>query len=142
MQHSQHPSLFARSLTVAGIVYVALALGGCSSPALVKIPGTQAEARLPIQDVARGRLLYETHCVACHDREIHWRDHSIVGSWSDLVVQVDRWQTNAGQHWQPSEIGDVAAYLNVRYYRLPCPVTGCSGDATARLELRRQPDRG
>ncbi len=75
----------------------------------------------------RGRLLYDTACVACHTTQAHWRGKSVVHSWSDLVYQVTRWQQNAGQQWTPEEIVDVAAYLNGEFYRLPCPVTGCGG---------------
>jgi hypothetical protein len=50
-----------------------------------------------------------------------------VRSWPDLIGQVTRWQHNAGQNWDAAEIVDVAAHLNERFYRLPCPVVGCGG---------------
>jgi hypothetical protein len=78
-------------------------------------------------DVQRGRLLYETYCVACHTTQAHWRDKHIVGSWSDLLYQVTRMQKNAGQDWSTTEISDVAAYLNELFYKLPCPSPDCSG---------------
>lgn len=112
-------------------VLLALALQACASPPAATQTETRVEAEPVMLDVARGRLLYDTHCVSCHDREVHWRDRSIVGAWSDLLVQVDRWQGNTGQQWTSAEIGDVAAYLNSIYYRLPCPVVGCSGASTA-----------
>jgi hypothetical protein len=117
---------------VAPVLVLALHLAACSPPSVVKVPLSQVEAEPPVLDVGRGRLLYDTHCLSCHNREVHWRDRSIVGSWSDLVAQVVRWQNNAGQHWATSEVGDVAAYLNALYYRMPCPVIGCSGASTAR----------
>src|SRR5215471_12293925 len=83
-------------------------------------------------DVQRGRLLYETHCVACHTTQAHWRDKHIVKSWADLLYQVARMQKNAGQDWSSGEIGDVAAYLNERFYKMPCPKQGCeSPEASA-----------
>ena len=78
-------------------------------------------------DEQRGRLLYETACVACHTTQAHWRDKRVVRSWSDLLGQVTRWQQNAGQNWSAHEIVDVAAHLNDRFYKLPCPVAGCGG---------------
>jgi len=78
-------------------------------------------------DVQRGRLLYETHCVACHTTQAHWRDKHIVRSWADLLYQVARMQKNAGQDWSSAEIGDVAAYLNEQFYKMPCPTQGCEG---------------
>lgn len=82
----------------------------------------------------RGQLLYEAQCVTCHTTQAHWRDNSIVGSWSDLLAQVQRWQDNTGQHWSASEIGDVAAYLNATYYKMPCSAPGCQGKSTAALK--------
>jgi mono/diheme cytochrome c family protein len=83
--------------------------------------------------VQRGRLLYETHCVACHTTQAHWRDKHIVMSWADLLYQVARMQKNAGQDWSSAEIGDVAAYLNEQFYKMPCPTQGCEGpEASAR----------
>ena len=78
-------------------------------------------------DVQRGRLLYETHCIACHTTQAHWRDKHIVRSWSDLLYQVARMERNAGQDWSSAEIGDVAAYLNEQFYKMPCPKQGCEG---------------
>jgi hypothetical protein len=78
-------------------------------------------------DVQRGRLLYETYCIACHTTQAHWRDKHIVRSWADLLYQVTRMQKNAGQDWSSNEIGDVAAYLNEIFYKMPCPSAGCLG---------------
>jgi mono/diheme cytochrome c family protein len=78
-------------------------------------------------DVQRGRLLYDTHCIACHTTQAHWRDNHIVQSWADLLYQVTRMQNNAGQQWSMAEITDVAAYLNELFYKMPCPVAGCGG---------------
>jgi hypothetical protein len=78
-------------------------------------------------DVQRGRLLYETYCIACHTTQAHWRDKHIVGSWADLLCQVTRMQKNAGQDWGSAEITDVATYLNEIFYKMPCPSPGCGG---------------
>lgn len=119
-------------LTAKGLALVlALALQACANPPAATQTAAMVEVEPVVLDAGRGRLLYDTHCVSCHDREVHWRDRSIVGAWSDLLVQVDRWQRNTGQRWTSAEIGDVAAYLNSLYYRLPCPMVGCSGASTA-----------
>ena len=90
--------------------------------------GTQASSEpVAMADERRGRLLYETACIACHTTQAHWRDKRVVRSWPDLVGQVTRWQHNAGQNWDAAEIVDVAAHLNERFYHLPCPVAGCGG---------------
>ena len=70
-----------------------------------------------VQDRARGQLLYETHCVTCHGKDIHWRDHKLANNWPALVAQVERWQRNGGLGWSAEEVEDVARYLDVTIYR-------------------------
>jgi mono/diheme cytochrome c family protein len=89
--------------------------------------GSPQQSVGPGADAARGQLLYETACAACHTTQAHWRDKRVVRSWGDLVYQVTRWQSVAGQNWSADEVGDVAAYLNRRFYGLSCPTPGCMG---------------
>ena len=37
------------------------------------------------------------------------------------------WWNVAGQNWSKADIRDVAAYLNWRFYHLPCHEKGCAG---------------
>ena len=86
---------------------------------------TDIPTRLAATNLDHGRKLYENNCDACHTTKLHWRDKSLVESWADLLQQVDRWQRIAGQRWEPADIKDVAAYLNARFYHLPCPANEC-----------------
>lgn len=70
---------------------------------------------------ARGELLYQTHCVACHDKQVHWRARKIVGNWADLTAEVRRWETNLGLGWSDDTVEDVTRYLNRAFYRFPDP---------------------
>jgi cytochrome c len=70
---------------------------------------------------SRGELLYATHCVSCHDAQVHWRDRRLAKDWTSLVAEVRRWQANAGLGWSDQEIVDVARYLNARYYHFTPP---------------------
>ena len=106
------------------IALVPLMGSGLKSTHLAESSPVDGQA-LAAADVQRGRLLYETHCVACHTAQAHWRDKHIVRSWADLLYQVSRMQKNVGQDWSSSEIGDVAAYLNQQFYRMPCQIQGC-----------------
>jgi mono/diheme cytochrome c family protein len=83
-------------------------------------------ARLAATNLDHGRKLYENNCDACHTTNLHWRDKRLVDSWVGLLQQVDRWQRNSGQSWEPDDIKDVAAYLNARFYQLPCPANECA----------------
>jgi len=74
---------------------------------------------------SRGELLYSTHCIACHNREVHWRQQKLATDWASLESQVRRWSGNAGLGWSSEEIGDVTRYLNAVHYRFTAPtVTG------------------
>jgi hypothetical protein len=106
-------------------------------------PQTGAAAGEPTGDTSgavaanpsHGRKLYETACDACHTANVHWRDKRLVDSWPALLQQVDRWQRTAGQRWEAGDIKDVAAYLNERFYKLPCPASECAPKQAA-LPLR------
>ena len=86
----------------------------------------------PAAPAARGELLYSTHCIACHSREVHWRQTKLATDWASLMAQVRRWAGNAGLGWSDDEIADVARYLNVIHYRFAAPSVTSSrrGDTT------------
>jgi len=87
------------------------------------LPGAQAFA-----DAERGKVLYETRCIACHESSVHNRDARKAKSYDALRAQVLRWSAEVGGAWTADEIGDVTLYLNQRYYRFPCPQTMCRAD--------------
>lgn len=72
-------------------------------------------------EATRGELLYTTHCIACHNTSIHWRDKKIAGDWNSLNAQVRRWQEIAGLGWNNDDIAEVARYLNALHYHYPKP---------------------
>lgn len=89
---------------------------------LCAISGGFAVADAPPQRAAsRGELLYQTHCIACHDANIHWRDKAQAGDWDSLRAQVRRWQEVGGLRWNDEDIAEVARYLNAQHYRYPMP---------------------
>lgn len=67
----------------------------------------------------RGELLYQTHCIACHTKKVHWRDKKRASDWHSLKQQVQRWQALSELDWSEEEINDVANYLNKVYYHFP-----------------------
>lgn len=82
-------------------------------PLLAQLPAPPAESR--------GALLYQTHCIACHDTQIHWRDRRRATDWASLSAQVRRWQANSGLRWTDEEVNDVVRYLNTTIYRFAEP---------------------
>lgn len=72
-------------------------------------------------DPQRGELLYSTHCIACHNTQIHWRDKKLTKDFQSLSAEVNRWQKLAGLGWSDDDISAVARYLNTLHYRYPVP---------------------
>lgn len=71
----------------------------------------------PVRAASRGELLYTTHCIACHDDNIHWRDQRRVTGSRSLRSEVNRWQQVLGLGWGKEDIDEVAQYLQALYYR-------------------------
>lgn len=95
------------------VAFMALWLGGSGL--------AQAQAK---SEPTRGELLYATHCISCHNAQIHWRDQKMAKSWVSLKSEVHRWQGNSGLGWSEEDVTDVARYLNALYYRFPAPDLG------------------
>jgi mono/diheme cytochrome c family protein len=73
------------------------------------------------QDVGRGELLYETHCMTCHREGLHDRKNSTVASYADLRFQVERWSKETGRRFTPAEREDLIEFLDATHYRLDLP---------------------
>ena len=88
---------------------------------------------LEAQEIERGKSIYETHCIACHDRSVHRRESRVAKDFDALRREVERWGANTNARLRPDEVDAVAAYLNGLYYKHPCPQTLCSA-SRARLD--------
>lgn len=86
---------------------------------------------------SRGQLLYSTHCIECHDTQMHWRTHKQARDWDSLKAQVRRWQATASLGWTEADIRDVAHYLNETIYQFPQPEE--RADGVARPERMARP---
>ena len=71
----------------------------------------------PAQDSERGRLLYETHCGACHYERVHQRIRSDVKDLADLRDTVSRWASQTKHRFTLDELEEVVQYLNQSHYR-------------------------
>lgn len=65
----------------------------------------------------RGQLLYTTHCIECHNTQMHWRDQRQAVDWPSLKAQVRQWQARAFLNWSEADIVEVARHLNSTIYR-------------------------
>jgi len=71
------------------------------------------------QDAERGRLLYETHCTACHYERVHKRDpaKSLVKDYRGLQAEVAKRAELTPRRFSIEELEAVAEYLNRSHYR-------------------------
>ncbi len=83
-------------------------------------PLTDADAQ-PMRSSSRGELLYNTHCIACHNEQVHWRDKKIVRDWASLQTEVRHWQRVSGLRWNNEDVVAVTRYLNALHYHYPVP---------------------
>jgi mono/diheme cytochrome c family protein len=72
------------------------------------------------QDAARGKELYQTHCLGCHYERIHKRDpaRSLVRTLPQLRVEVVRRAEQTGRRFSVEDVDDIAEYLNQSHYRM------------------------
>lgn len=73
------------------------------------------------QDAQRGRLLYETHCGACHYERVHDRVRTSVKQFADLRDEVGRWAPQTGRQFTLDEREEMVQYLNESHYRFGLP---------------------
>lgn len=71
--------------------------------------------------LSRGQLLYDAHCVECHNSQMHWRDKRLVTDWDTLKYWVAHWQREASLGWGNDDVAAVARYLNAIVYQFAEP---------------------
>lgn len=72
-------------------------------------------------DAERGRLLYENHCMTCHESVVHIRSDRKSQSLGEVNWQVSRWASEIKLDWRYEEVSAVVRYLNERFYRFEKP---------------------
>ena len=88
-------------------------------PIFLLVLSTQALAA----DQQRGEGLYQNHCTLCHNSRLHIRENRKAFDVLTLKDWVRRWKTHLVLDWGESEVEDVAAYLNARFYKFKSSTT-------------------
>lgn len=65
----------------------------------------------------RGRMLYQNHCIACHESTVHIRVGAKAKQYTDIEKFVRRFSKLAGVDWNDSDTTAVVEYLNHKYYK-------------------------
>jgi len=74
-------------------------------------------AALPVPPVPRGQLLYENHCMACHESVVHIRTRQSARTLAELQERVEHWARYLKLTWSAEDVRDVTGFLDSRYYR-------------------------
>lgn len=124
----------------------AAALTDPTAPATAAEPAPVSPAVSHAVSPSRGELLYATHCISCHNTEMHWRDKRVANNWISLKKQVRRWQDASSLAWRESDITEVARYLNETIYLFDKPAEpvsslGSQGAAPTSVASRLPPQR-
>jgi mono/diheme cytochrome c family protein len=104
------------TIRIAALLVLAMTLAGAATMAQTPAGSAGAGTATPS---SRGQALYATHCIACHNTQVHWRDAKLAGDWPSLKAQVSRWQAMAALGWSEADVVEVARYLNDSFYRYP-----------------------
>ena len=79
-----------------------------------------APAFAQIADVARGRALYENHCVVCHTARVHSRPNRIAITREEVREIVEHWRREQNLKWSTQDSEDVVEFLGrTRYHFAP-----------------------
>ena len=70
-----------------------------------------------VPDAARGRALYENHCVLCHSGTVHARAKRLLITRTEVREIVEKWQTQQRLGWSTSDLEDVVEFLNRTHYK-------------------------
>jgi len=65
----------------------------------------------------RGQMLYENHCMSCHESVVFIRDNRRIRSLKALRGRVSNWANYLHLHWGKEEVEEVVTHLNNRYYK-------------------------
>jgi hypothetical protein len=112
-----------REVAMARRIFPRIWLAACLAavPGLACAQAASSPQGASTMQPARGQLLYETHCIACHNTQMHWRDRRLATSWPRLVALVDHWQRRELLNWSWDDVIEVSRHLNDTVYRLQRP---------------------
>lgn len=66
---------------------------------------------------SRGQLLYEHHCLKCHDSNIHIREGHKARNIEHVKGWVVKWQAYEKLNWDQDAINAVTEYIVKKYYK-------------------------
>lgn len=87
------------------------------SPAQEKEAPRMNEPRHTPPVPPRGQMLYENHCMSCHESVVHIRGNQRTRSLAELRGRVSHWASALHLRWGKEEVEEVVTHLNDHYYK-------------------------
>jgi cytochrome c5 len=116
-----------RIMAFAALLSLGFAIPAWASPRILPVsPDHELEApawneprQKPVTPPVppRGQMLYENHCMACHESVIHIRGNHRAQSQEDLRGRVSHWANYLHLRWGREEVEEVVNHLNDQYYK-------------------------
>ena len=116
-----------RNIVYAALLALGLAFPAWASPRAQPVPSAQEMNNPPMHEPRqrpstppvppRGQLLYENHCMSCHESVIHIRTRQLTKSLPELQAQVRYWAAYLQLSWDKKDIEEVTTHLNDQYYK-------------------------
>jgi hypothetical protein len=116
-----------RIIIHAALLSLGYVVTAWASPGPLPVPLTQ-ETEAPALNEAqqkpvippalpRGQMLYENHCMSCHESVVHIRTRQDAKSLPQLRTRVQNWAGYLQLRWGKEEVEDVVDHLNSQYYK-------------------------
>ena len=116
-----------KRIVFAALLSLGFVLPAGASPRTLPVPPVQEMETPPVSEPRqkpvtpplppRGQLLYENHCMSCHESVVHIRTRQHTKSLPELQAQVLQWADYLQLRWGKEEVEDVASHLNSQYYK-------------------------
>lgn len=115
-----------RIMVHAALLALGFVLPAWASPRFLPAPVPELEApavnesrQMPVMPPppARGQMLYENHCMSCHESVVHIRSRQEAKSLPQLRAKVLHWADYLQMPWGKEEVEDVVKHLDSHYYR-------------------------
>lgn len=110
-------SILSTALVLLSSAGLAMSAGEppASQPAGQKPASEKTAVKEPAK--TRGQLLYETHCIACHESSLHIRERRKAKNIAEINQWVSRWVGYQKLNWGVEDIQEVVNYLNRQFYQ-------------------------
>lgn len=121
----------AKILVYAALLALGFVIPVWASPRTLTVPPVQVldapainkprQKPITLPVPPRGQMLYENHCMSCHESIVHVRGNHRSQSLEALRRWVSHWASYLHLRWGQEEVEEVVIHLNNHYYKFKSP---------------------